>query len=243
MSPALAKKRRDEVMQAYLKHRKTDAFELLELNDDAAVTTIEQHFLEYSRKFAPWTFEAPGLQDLVPKAEELFLAGGRALGELVDAERRQALILRRRNLQDERRKKPDPDRFAIRTELLDSKLQFKKGKALMEAGRLREALQQLQFAHDFEPQNTTYRAELAYCRFLDAPTSEGEPALKELKETLRIDPKLGLAFYYTGEIHSALGQIEEAEQALQTAVKLMSPDRRPIEALKVLQTKKKKRFF
>lgn len=236
-------KRRNEIMGAYLKHRKQDAFELLGLEDGATPVEIEQKFLDYSRRFAPWTLLGTDLAGLEEKAEDLFLAGGRAFGELIDAESRRALLTLRRRKQEEQQKKPDPDRFAIRTELLDSKLQFKKGKALIEAGRYREALRQLQFAHDFEPQNTTYRAELAFCRFLEAPTREGESSLKELAETLRIEPKLGLGHYYAGQIHAELGRLAEAEGHLQKAIKLMSPDRRPIVAMKELHAKKKKRFF
>ena len=44
------------------------------------------------------------------------------------------------NLRQQPSKKPDPDRFAIKSGLLDSELQFKKGKALMEKGNYKEAL-------------------------------------------------------------------------------------------------------
>ena len=56
--------------------------------------------------------------------------------------------------------------FAIKTDLLDSESQYKKGKALMDAGKHREALMLLEFAADCDPQNGVYAAELAYCRFL-----------------------------------------------------------------------------
>jgi len=237
-------KRQDEVLEAYLKYRKQDAFDLLGLQESATLEAIQEGFLRFSRRFAPWSFETPELATLREKAEDLFVAGGMAFGELCDVERRNALIQRRANLRAQREKTPEADRFAIKSDLLDSELQFKKGKALMNAGRYREALMQLQFAYDCDPQNSTYRAELAYCRFLEMPTAEAKNSLAELKETMRIDPKSGLAVFYSGEIHGELGEIDEAEEHLQRAIRMMSPDRRPIEALKALQARKsKKRSF
>ena len=239
--PANVEERRNKIMEAYLRYRKLDAFELLGVGEETLPVDIQQSFLEYSRKFAPWTLPK-ALDALREKAEDLFIAGGLAFGELSNPETRNALITRRRHQRDEKSKSPDPDRFAIKTDLLDSKLQFRKGKALMEAGKYREALQQLRFAHEFEPQNALYRAELAYCNYMNGPSQhEGEKALTELEAALRIDPKLGLGYYHAGQICSDLGKVEEGADHLQKAIKLMAPDRRPIEAMKVLQTKKPKK--
>jgi tetratricopeptide (TPR) repeat protein len=238
-SPAEVEEERDALMAAYLKHRKLDPFDLLGLDEDAAVAEIEDGYLDFSRRFAPWRFAGPGLGELRQKARDLFLAGGRAFGELSDAEQRNSLIIRRRNLREERSKKPARDRFVIKSELLDPEVQFKKGKALMGAGKYREALQQLQFACDCDPQNSDYRAELAYCRFLAHP-GDGRRALEELRETLRLDPKSGLAVYYSGMVLGELEDYQAAEEHLRRALKMMMPDRRPIEGLKELQAKQKK---
>ncbi len=232
-------KERNEVMEAFLQHRKQDAFDLLGLTDQATIAQIERKYVEYSRRFAPWNFEVPGLWNLVEKAESLFLAGGRAFGELADAERRNTLIVRRRTLREEAARQPSRDRFAIKSQLLDPEVQFAKGTALMQAGKHHEALQQLQFAHDCDPQNSNYRAELAYCRFQGEPRHGSERALEELRETLRIDPKCGLAVYYTGMVYARIGQLRDAEHHLRRSIRLLMPDRRPIEALKGLQKKRR----
>jgi len=238
-SPAEVEKERDALMETYLKHRKQDPFDLLGLDEDAAVVEIEDAYLDFSRRFAPWRFAEIGLGELREKARELFLAGGRAFGELGDAEQRNSLVIRRRNLREKRKRKPARDRFVIKSELLDPEVQFKKGKALMGAGKHREALQQLQFACDCDPQNGEYRAELAYCRFLAHP-GDGKKALEELRETLRLDPESGLAVYYSGMILGELEDYVAAEEHLRRAIKMMMPDRRPIEGLKELQAKQKK---
>ncbi len=234
-------KEHNAVMEAFLQHRRQDAFDLLGVSDQAPPAQIERKYIEFSRRFAPWNYEVPGLWDLVEKAEDLFLAGGRAFGELTDAEQRNTLIVRRRNLREEAARKPARDRFAIKSQLLDPEVQFKKGAALVQAGQHREALQQLQFAHDCDPQNSNYRAELAFCRFQVAPRSEADRALEELQETLRIDPKCGLAVYYTGMVYCRTGRLREAEDHLRRSIRLLMPDRRPIEALKTLQKKRGRR--
>ncbi len=232
---------RNEVMEAFLQHRRQDAYDLLGLSEQASIEQIEGKYVEFARRFAPWKFEIPGLFDLVEKAESLFLTGGRAFGELADAERRNTLIVRRRTLREEAARKPTRDRFAIKSQLLDPEVQFQKGVALTAAGQHREALQQLQFAHDCDPQNSNYRAELAYCRFQVAPSTGSEQALEELRETLRIDPKCGLAVYYTGMVFGRIGQLRDAEKHLRRSIRLLMPDRRPIEALKGLQKRRGRR--
>lgn len=231
----------NEVMEAYLRYRKQDAFDLLGLSDDADAEAIDRAFLDFGRRFAPWRLETKGLSSLVEKGEDLYIAGGRAYGELCDVERRNALLLRRKTLGSQGSKKPTRDRFAIRSEILDPEVQFKKGKALMNAGHHREASQQLQFAYDCDPQNSTYRAELAYCKYLLRPDIEGERALEELRDTLRVDSKSGLATYYAGVVAADLGEWDQAEALLQRAIKMLAPDRRPIEALKSMQQQKKKK--
>ena len=241
-SPAEIKRKRDELMEAYLRYRKLDAFELFDLGESASLEEIQDAYLAFSEKFAPWSFTAvDDLKSLTEKAEDLFIAGGMSFGELCDAERRNTLLLRRQNLRETREKAPDPSRFAIKSDLLDSEQQFQKGKALMDAGEYKDALQQLQFAYDCDPQNSIYRSELAYCKFLENPNAQASRAKSELRETIRIDPRCGLAAYYMGEILRIREEYDDAEKYLERANKLMGGDRRPIEALKTTQAEKKKK--
>ncbi len=234
-TPQEAERRRNEVMQAYLSYRRQDAFDLLGVPEEGTQPLFDAKFLGYSRRFAPWDLDSP---DLAEKARDLFLAGARAYAELSDREQRGTLLFRRKTLRDERAKKPAAS-FAIKTDLLDAEAQHKKGKALMDSGKVREAVVLLEFAADCDPQNSQYAAELAYCRFLTTTAHAGR-ALKELQETLRRDPNCGLAAFYAGEIHRQAGSAAEAEDYLRRAIKLMSPDRRPIDALKALSTERKR---
>lgn len=231
-------RRRNEIMQAYLSYRRQDAFDLLGAPEEGTPEVFERKFLEFSRRFAPWTLEPSGLEGMEERAHDLFLAGARAFAELMDVEQRNTLLFRRKTLREERARKPTAS-FAIKTDLLDAEAQYKKGKALADAGKHREALMLLEFAADCDPQNGLYAAELAYCRFL-LTSANANRALKELNETLRRDPNCGLAAFYAGEIERQTGDPEAAEAHLRRAIKLMSPDRRPIEALKALSTERRR---
>jgi tetratricopeptide (TPR) repeat protein len=225
-------------MQAYLSYRRQDAFDLLGVPEEGTPAVFEAKYLDFARRFAPWGLEGPELLALQERARDLFLAGARAYAELTDREQRETLVFRRRTLREERARKPAAS-FAIKTDLLDAEAQHKKGMALMDTGKVREALMLLEFAADCDPQNSLYAAELAYCRFLNT-TAHADRAIKELQEALRRDPNCGLAAYYAGEIHRQVGSADEAEAFLRRAIKLMSPDRRPIDSLKALSTERKR---
>lgn len=226
---------RNDLMQAYLALRGRDAFDLLHLAEDANEQQIKQAYLDYAKKCAPWRFEGPVLGSLREKAEELFYAGAKAFAELASSEQRLTLIHRRRTLREEQKRSSYANRFAITTDLLDSELQYKKGAALLEQGKFRDALQYLEFASDCDPQNATYAAEVAWCKFRLSPQFATE-AIKKLREAIRLDPESGVAVFYLGEIHRQSGQPAEAEPLLRKACKMMAPDRRPVEALKALMT-------
>lgn len=234
-----SERRRNELMQIYLAHRRLDPFDLLGLPEDAAPPLIDARFFEFAERSAPWSFAGTDLEE---KARELFSTGARAYAQLVEAESRGTLLFRRRTLREERERRPDPDRFKIKTDLLDPEAQFRKALSQLEAGRTKEAIQLLEFAADCDPGNGLYRAELAYARFSASP---GAPSVVrrsalDLKEALRVDPRCGLAALYLGEVAGALGELDEAEAALRQAIRLMAPDRRPIEALKTLQGRRKR---
>jgi len=239
LSPSELEAIENELMKVYLAHRRQDAFDLLGVAEGAAAADIDDRFLDFAARFAPARFAAPALAPLAPladKARELLLAGARAYGQLADREQRETLLFRRRTLREEARRPAAS--IAIKTDLLDPEAQYRKGRAALEAGKLREAIQLFAFASDCDPQNGLYRAELARCRFRQHGSKQ---AVAELEEALRIDPRCALALLYLGEIQGELGDLDAAEASLQRAIRRMAPDRRPIEALKSLQAKRKKK--
>ena len=223
---------RAELMEMALNFRRKDPFELLGVDPDDFGRQAQGCFLTFAEKYAPWSYP----QDLEDDARRIFIAGARAFGELCDPDRRRALAQRRSG----RKEVPSgaaADTFRIETDLLDPAVQHRQGRALMADGNYRDAIEQLSYASDLDPQNGTYRAELAYCRYLYNPQAGGPLAISELEKAFRIDPGCGLVHFYRGEILRALGLLDDAETAYRRAIKPMAPDRRPIEALKNLRHK------
>jgi tetratricopeptide (TPR) repeat protein len=236
--PALSDQDRDKLMQLVLNYRRKDAFELLAVETGASVAEIQQQYLRLAEQVAPWRFESA----LAEKARDVFLAAAQAYAQLHDPEQREELLARRRRQSEpDQKRQAERDQFRITTTLLDPAVQFQQRRKLMDNGEYQKAIAQLEYALDLDSQNGEYRAELAFCRFLAAPATTMRSALDQLKETLRIAPGCGLAFFYQGEILRRAGRFDEAEEQLKRAIKPMAPDRRPIEALHALTADRKRR--
>lgn len=244
---------RTALIETYEAYRSKDAFELLDLREDAGIGATGAAFLGFAQRFAPWRFGDDA--DAREKARELFLGGARAYGELVDSEQRQRILTRRKGSSTATGparptvssppaaappaapRRPMPPIQPIAAEnLLDPEVQYRKGKELFDAGRPREALSFFEFAANCDAQNGVYAAELAYCRFQLLQTSATQ-AVGSLRQVLRFDPKCGLAYLYLGKILAAIGNAAEAEGNLRKATQLMRTDKRPYEALQALSRK------
>jgi tetratricopeptide (TPR) repeat protein len=234
-APADLEAARNRVLQAFLGYRRKDALDLLGLGEAASTAEVEEAWLRFARDYAPWTLETLGSPDLVEKARALFLAGSDAYAELRDGEKRNVLLQRRRA--ERARRDQGTGSHRIETDLLDPEAQFRKGMELLAAGHDAKALELLAYAADLDAQNALYRAEAAWCRYR-VHESAARP-LEELDEAVRADPRCGLAWYYRGVIQGDAGQRAAAEESLRRAIKLMSPDRRPIDALRELTARKR----
>ena len=237
MSEEQLEKTKRQVLEAYLSFRRKDSIELLDLDEEDDRDRIERHFIRFSRRFAPWRLGGQVSDDILEKARIIFLAGAEAYVELADGERRGLLLERRRRRRDDKAEHSTVS-FKIETDLLDPEVQFNKGLRLLEQGDHDKARELLEFAADCDPQNARYRAEAAHCRFVAVNALDS--ALVDLRAAVRIDPSCGIAFYYLGEVLGESGELEEAEEVLRKAIKLMAPDRRPINALKALSGKAKR---
>jgi hypothetical protein len=226
---------RNRILQAYLAYRRRDAFDLLGVRENASTSDVEEAWLRYAELHAPWPLLPHAPADLVEKARALFLAGSDAYAELRDGERRAMLVHRRRLALAQRANQPRST--GIQTDLLDPEAQFRKGMELLAAHQEKKALELLQYAADLDAQNPIYRAEAAMCRF--GVHGDATKPLEELEEAVRADPRCGLAWYYLGVIQGKSARPVEAEESLRKAIRLMAPDRRPIEALKELTAKKR----
>ncbi|MCK6684759.1 MAG: hypothetical protein L6R30_20365 [Thermoanaerobaculia bacterium] len=231
--PGLKEQLRESFLKAYQDYLKQDSLGVLGLEEDATPVAIQRAFIEFSRKFGPWNFEDPELSPLSSKAEELFCAGARAYAEVSDFEKFKAIVNRRRTVRTAAIKPNFSDRHVIKTDLFDTAAQFRNARNLMGQQKFREAITVLEFICDCEPENPAFRAELAWCSFLNNPVVGSQP-LKDLVEVLRMDPGCGVAAFYAGEIARRTGRFDDAERFLRQAERLLPRDPRPAESLRLL---------
>jgi tetratricopeptide (TPR) repeat protein len=233
---------RNRVAELFLSHRQKDPFDLLQLSEEAPLGEIQERYLAFAEELAPWRFGGPELAAAADYARELFLAGAAAYARLTDPESASSLRLERRMKREAAARESRASFQRIDTDLLDPAVQFRKGLALLESGKLPAALQQLEFAADCDPQNGAYRAEVARCRFRISPESNGARVLDELREAQRVAPKSVEPLLYFGEIAGELGRFDDAEESLRRAAKLLGPqDRRALDALHALAGQRKKK--
>jgi tetratricopeptide (TPR) repeat protein len=249
----------DEIRRAYAAFRERDPFELLGVDEVASSREVDERFVAFARRFAPWPWSEAGQPDVAARVAELFLAGATAYARLRDPDAFEGLLRARR----ERRAAAGPAPTAataspaapsatpparahslrIETDLLDADVQFRKGLAFKRAGKLDLAQQQLDFAADCDAQNGLYLAEAAHCRFLLAPATQAARSFDELLDAQRVDPACSEAYLYAGEVAAAQGRLEAAEEQYRQAAKRLGPsDRRALDALAELgQRRRKKR--
>jgi tetratricopeptide (TPR) repeat protein len=220
----------DEVIAAFLSYPRKDAFDLLAVAEDAAPPLIMQAFLQLADKFLPSKFDERAADALRDKAQQVFLAAARAYAELSDAARREALVKKRVKLREQAAAAAKAGTAA----LIDPEQLCRNGRALAEAGKLREALSSFELAAECDAQNGTYSAEAAWCRFQLRVTPAAN-ALKLLKNAIRIDPECAVAYLYAGKLQAVLGHRLEAEAYLNRAAMLMPKDLRVVDALKALR--------
>jgi len=248
--PAVAPAMAEEVIAAYLSHRRKDAFDLLDVAETDGPVQFTRAFLKMADRFLPSKFDERAADGLRDKAQEVFLAAARAYAELADPSRREAAVAARV-------KKTEPQEIAATTlivpkptaekppvkpverkpmkaTIIDPELLCKSGRELAEAGKLREALSSFEMAAECDAQNGTYAAEVAWCRFR-LQVSPATTTLKMLKNAIRIDPRSGLANLYAGKVATTLGNRNEASAFLNRAAMLMPKDLRVVEALKALR--------
>ena len=226
----------DELMTAYLSFRRKDALELLDLPENVGIVQINRAWMDFARRFLPWQFpdEGDGLRE---KAQEIFLYGARAYGELADPDRRAAVIARRRAAEEEKSRSAREQAPVEREKLVDPEDLYRKGRELAAKGRTREALSYFEMAADCDAQNGTYAAELAWSRF-ELMITTATLTMKALKNALRVDPRSGAAHLYVGLIHSTMGNHLEAEGYVLKAAELMPRDPRIAEALRQIRSRR-----
>lgn len=220
----------EEVMNAYLRFRRRDAFNQLGASETDGLVAITRAFLYMADKFLPSRFDPDAPDAIRDKAEQVFLAAVKAFAELADPERREALIKRRAKAREITASATQAGTATV----IDPEALCRTGRQLAAAGKLRDALSNFEIAAESDAQNGTYAAEAAWCRY-ELRISPPASALKLIKNALRVDPNSAVANLYYGRLHAVLGNRMEAEAYIGRASTLMPGDPRAAEALKALK--------
>jgi hypothetical protein len=220
----------EEVIAAYLGHKRKDAFDLLGVSDTDGLLHVKQAFLRIAERFLPTKFDENAPDGIRDKAQEVLLAAARAYAELSDDARRDALVKHRERKREEAAAaKPEAKQAMIDPEEL-----CRNGRDLALSGKYREALSYFEMAAECDVQNGTYAAEAVWCRFQLGITPASN-ALALLRHALRRDPRSGVTHLYMGKVMAVLGQKVEATAYIGRAAKMLPDDDRPGQALKALQ--------
>ena len=230
-SPAEQRLTSEELARLFLAHRNRDPFDLLGIDASAHIDAVEAAYISLAERLCPSRYAG----DEHDQASSVLLAVARSYAELSDPSGRTRAEDRRRRRRPETPTKELPTPGPDGTKPLDSRIVYSDARQLMETGDLQQAMDRLTEAVDMNPQNGTYRAELAWCHFKSNTALNARPALDALIEATRIDPSCGLAHHYLGEIYRQFEHLEEAEASYRLAIQLMAPDQRPVEALEELQ--------
>ena len=100
----------------------------------------------------------------------------------------------------------------------------------MEQREYDEAIQQLQFAHDYDRRIPSIVPSLPTADTSTRTETKSSEALTELNETLRIDPHCGLVAYYSGVIHSGTKATSSERSTCKMLTSFLKGDWRPVES-------------
>lgn len=221
----------------FLSFRAKDPFALLGVKVDAPGAALQKAFLQKCDALSPTRFRGA---DARGKAEILLMVYARAFGGLSDPEQH-ALHRKRRETQEASKRtgahpKAIAEHFKIRTELLDAQSQFDEGRARLDAGQVKSAIEHFEYAADIEPRGRTL-AWLALARFRLHPDFAAEKSLALLADACAREPDCEEAWAFRAELAMSAGRRPEAEDAWRTAHKLNPAEKRYLQALKGMPRK------
>ena len=208
----------NEIMSEYLCYRDKDPFDLFEVPIDASHAVIRDKYRDLCGRYAPARFDAPELQPIADKAEELLSATVRAYEDLKDEQKRSQLVAERQRVSEKRRQTRSDADFTKRSTKL-GKDYCRQGYERLTTGNFGAASGLFSLAVGCDPEETSYRVDLAYSRFREAPEN-AEQSLVDLLDVVSLDLGCVQAYLYAAEIMHSLGELERAEEYFARACEL-----------------------
>jgi tetratricopeptide (TPR) repeat protein len=188
LTPA-AEKMRAEVLDRLENLDSLDYYELLGIKRDVDTAVIRKAYFSAAKRYHPDAIARLGLQTIRGEAGEVFARIAEANDTLSDdAKRRDYDTLL-----------SGDGKGVDAAVLAQAETFYRKGEILLKMGNFRGALELLQSAVGLYPDECVYQSDLGWAYFKKNPP-EIEPALKHLREALRLDPSDSVAKHRLGVI-------------------------------------------
>ena len=208
--------------------RGQDHFSALGVPPAASPTQIERAYGKLARDYHPDRFRDRG-NDTREIVSEIFERVTEAYRTLADPDARQSY---QDGLGSREPEAPvDPSVRALASDRY-----FRVGEELLKQHRYAEAADSFRRAAELSPESAEYRAYLGWSMWKEDPGAEA-PAVAELEEASRLNPKLDIAYLFLGFIHRDAGRTEEAELQFEKAIQCNPDCTEALRELRLLQAR------
>jgi len=190
---------RDEVTAQLLRIENASHYDVLGVPTTASSDRIREAYYTLARRFHPDRFRTGPLEDLRVSIEGYFAAVTEAYNTLYNSRLRAAYDQQQAEATEV---KPEQDEAFLARE------NFRRGKALIQKGRFRDALTSLENAVQLDGRNATYRLELGQlCARNPRLRAKAEAHLIEVN---RIDPSVAGGYLALGDLYLKSSRKEDA---------------------------------
>jgi curved DNA-binding protein CbpA len=190
---------REEIVALLARAENADYYTVLGLGPSANDHKIRESYYVLARRYHPDRFRAGPLEDLRERVEGYFAKVTEAYNTLDNPRLRAAY---------DEQQKADTSREPEQDTAYLARENFRRGKALMAKGRLRDAATSLENAVQLDGRNATYRLELG--QLLARNPRLRRQAEQHLVEVNRIDPSLAEGYLALGDLYLKSNRKDDA---------------------------------
>ncbi len=208
--------------------RQQSHFQVLGVGEDVTPEALRAAYLKLARDYHPDKHYTAASAEIRQLAAEIYARISAAYDVLSDPTERKAYTA---ELRAPPRAPEAPDPIV---NILAAEGKFERGKELMEAERLTEAIEQFREAVRLYPGEGEFRAWLGWALFCQNPADPAlvTQALEELEEANQLSSGLEVGYLFLGRIYVSQGRVDRAEREFERALK-SNPD--SAEALRELR--------
>ena len=193
---------------------------MLGITPDAGPETLRPIYLAMAREFHPDKHYSAASAEVRELAAEIYARITTAYEVLSDPVERTAYV---QQLKAPKAQRPNDGPDPI-VNILAAEGKFERGRELLEAQRLPEAIEQFEEAVRLYPAEGEFRAWLGWTLYLHRPNlADNTKALEQIEEAIQLSPGLECAYLFLGRIYKTQGRVDRAEREFERALK-SNPD-------------------